>query len=274
PHPENIEVAWVLRDRAMKADPEGNGGLATWDKTRPAMIEAEAVQRASMLSKAVGAPLYIVHTSSAIALETGLMQRQAGTEIYLETCPHYLTHDISWTGGEVGKINPPLRHLADRERLWQAIGNGEIDTVATDHVHRQISAKEGGIWKASPGCPGMETLLPIMLTEGYHARGISLSRIVKLLSENPARIMGLGHCKGRISVGMDADLAIVNLDDVWTFNRDNVVSSAGYSIYEGWVMKARVRDTLVRGNIILRNGEPVAEARGQGRFVPRYLNRA
>lgn len=271
PHPENIEVAWVLRARAMEADPEGKGGLAAWDATRPAVVEADAVQRAALLTNVAGAPLYIVHTSSALALEAGLMHRRAGAKIYLETCPHYLTHDVNWAGGEIGKINPPLRHTADRERLWQGIANGEIDTVATDHVHREIGAKQGGIWKASPGCPGMETLLPLMLTEGYHGRGIPLLRIVQLLSEKPAQIMGLGHRKGRISVGMDADLAIVNLDETWTVDRDNIVSSAGYSIYEGWQMKGKVRDTLVRGSVIMRDGVPVDAARGWGRFVPRYL---
>lgn len=271
PHPENIEVAWVFRARAMQADPEGTGGLAAWDATRPALVEADAVQRAGLLTRAAGAPLYIVHTSSAEALEAGLMQRRAGCEIHLETCPHYLTHDITWPGGDVGKINPPLRHPEDRARLWQGLADGEIDTVATDHVHRTIDAKAGGIWKASPGCPGMETLLPVMLTEGYHARGLPLVRIVQLLSENPARIMGLGHRKGRIAVGMDADLAIVDLNAAWTMGRDDVISSAGYSLYEGWQMKGRVRDTLVRGRAVVRDGAAVADAAGWGRYMPRRL---
>lgn len=271
PHPENIEVAWVLRARAMAADPEGKGGLAAWDATRPAMVEADAVQRAALLTRAAGAPLYIVHTSSAEALEAGLMHRRAGADIHLETCPHYLTHDITWPGGDVGKINPPLRRPADRARLWQAVAEGEIDTIATDHVHRDAGAKAGGIWKASPGCPGMETLLPVMLTEGYHARGIPLARIVALLSENPARIMGLGHRKGRIAVGMDADLAIVNLNAEWKVAREDVVSAAGYSIYEGWQMKGRVRDTLVRGRAVVRDGAAADDAAGWGRYVPRHL---
>ena len=271
PHPENIEVAWVLRARAMAADPEGKGGLAAWDATRPAMVEADAVQRAALLTRAAEAPLYIVHTSSAEALEAGLMHRRAGADIHLETCPHYLTHDITWPGGDVGKINPPLRRPADRARLWQAVAEGEIDTIATDHVHRDAGAKSGGIWKASPGCPGMETLLPVMLTEGYHARGIPLARIVALLSENPARIMGLGHRKGRIAVGMDADLAIVNLNAEWTVAREDVVSAAGYSIYEGWQMKGRVRDTLVRGRAVVRDGAAADDATGWGRYVPRHL---
>ena len=115
----------------------------------------------------------------------------------------------------------------------RALRDGEIDTVATDHVHRDISAKAGGIWTASPGCPGLETLLPVLLSEGHHKRGLPLERIVEVAATNPARIMGLGHAKGSIAPGLDADLALVDLDAEWTLQRSDVVSSAGYSIYEG-----------------------------------------
>ena len=271
PHPENIEVAWVLREREMAGDPEGRGGLAAWDATRPDFVEADAVQRAAFLCNRAGAPVYIVHTSSAAALDAALVRRRAGDVVHIETCPHYLTHDTGWEGGAVGKINPPLRSLADRERLWAGIASGEVDTVATDHVHRDISSKEGGIWKASPGCPGMETLLPVMLTEGYHARGIPLERIVNVLSEAPARIMGLGHAKGRIAPGLDADLVLVDLDADWTLRREDVVSSAGYSIYEGHRFSGAVRHTFLRGAAVVENGALVDASRGIGRYVRRRL---
>src|SRR6476469_6784306 len=151
PHPETIEIAWVLRDRLKASDPDGRGALKTWNATRPPFVEADAVQRAAYVAHTAGAPLYVVHTSSAEALEAALRHRRAGATVHIETCPHYLTHDVGWSGGDIGKINPPLREAADRERLWQGLRYGEIDTVATDHVHRDISAKAGGIWTASPG---------------------------------------------------------------------------------------------------------------------------
>jgi dihydroorotase-like cyclic amidohydrolase len=271
PHPENIEVAWTFRKRAMEGDPEGGGGLATWDSTRPGFVEGDAVQRAAYLANRAGAPLYVVHTSSTEALEAALARRFAGDVVHLETCPHYLTHDVTWEGGAVGKINPPLRHPADRERLWQAIIDGDIDTVATDHVHRDISSKDGGIWKAAPGCPGMETLLPVMLTEGYHKRDIPLERIVEVLCETPAHLMGLADRKGRIAVGLDADLAIVDLDAEQQFTRDDVVSSAGYSIYEGWTFMGRVTDTFVRGLAVVRDGALSEHAVGTGKYQCREL---
>ena len=271
PHPETIEIAWVLRDRLKANDPEGRGSLKTWNGSRPPFVEADAVQRAAYVADTAGAPLYVVHTSSAQALEAALRHRRAGATVHIETCPHYLTHDVGWPGGDVGKINPPLREAADRERLWQGLRDGEIDTVATDHVHRDLSAKAGGIWTASPGCPGLETLLPVLLSEGHHKRGLPLERIVELASTNPARIMGLGHAKGGIAPGLDADLALIDLNAQWTLQRGDVVSSAGYSIYEGRRFKGKVAHTLVRGRFAMRDGALIDDAVGTGRYISRAL---
>jgi len=270
PHPENIEAAWVLRNRIMQDDPDGRGGLRAWNATRPPFVEADAVARAGLFARETGARLYIVHTSSRQALEAGLRARDAGTDIIIETCPHYLTHDVEWDGGDVGKINPPLRESEDREGLWDGVFAGDVDTVATDHVHRDISAKAGGIWKASPGCPGLETLLPVMLTDGHHARGLSLGRIATVLASAPAEAMGLDG-KGRIAVGLDADLAIVDLDREYLYRREDVRSSAGYSIYQGRRFKGQVVHTLVRGRLVVRDGALIDSAVGTGRYVSREL---
>ncbi|MDE2514477.1 MAG: dihydroorotase family protein [Rhodospirillales bacterium] len=274
PHPETIELAWVMRARAQAADPEGTGGLRSWNATRPPFVEADAVQRAAYVAHIAGAPLYVVHTSSAEALHAALRHRAAGARVFIETCPHYLTHDVDWEGGDIGKINPPLREAADREALWQAVLDGRVDTIGTDHVHRDITAKQGGIWAASPGCPGMETLLPVLLSEGHYKRGMSLSRIAEVTATNPARAMGLSHVKGRIAVGLDADLAIIDPQATWTPTREAVVSSAGYSIYEGWKLRGRVVHTLVRGRAVLRDGTLDPACVGHGRYVRRHLAHA
>lgn len=271
PHPENIEAAWVLRNRLMAEDPEGRGGLRAWNDSRPPFVEADAVQRAGLFARETGARLYIVHTSSGKALEAAVRARDAGTDIYIETCPHYLTHDIHWKGGDNGKINPPLRESEDCDALWSGIREGDVDTIATDHVHRDISAKAGGIWKASPGCPGLETSLPVMLTDGHHERNIPLGRIASLMSSGPADAMGLGHRKGRIAIGLDADLAFVQLDKDYVFKREHVRSSAGYSIYEGRPFKGQVVHTMVRGKFALRDGRLIDRAIGTGRYIDRVL---
>ena len=270
PHPETIELAWVTREQAMKADPEGKGGLASWNASRPPFVEADAVQRAAYVAHVAGAPLYIVHTSSAEALEAALRHRRAGAQLFVETCPHYLTHDISMPG-DTAKINPPLREASDREALWNGLLSGAVDTVGTDHVHRDIASKSGGIWAASPGCPGLETMLPVLLSEGHHKRGLSLSRIAELTATNPARAMGLSHVKGAIVPGLDADLTLVDLGAEWTLQRSDVMSSAGYSIYEGWKFRGRVVHAFVRGNAVLRDGALQSSAIGTGRYVRRQL---
>jgi dihydroorotase (multifunctional complex type) len=271
PHPENIEAAWILRNRLMTQDPEGRGGLTAWNASRPPFVEADAVQRAGLFARETGARLYIVHTSSREALEAGLRARDAGTDITIETCPHYLTHDIGWEGGDIGKINPPLRERSDCDALWDGILAGDIDTVATDHVHRDISSKAGGIWKASPGCAGLETLLPVMLTDGHHGRGIPLGHIATLLASAPADAMGLWHRKGRIATGLDADLAIVDLERGYAYERHDVRSSAKYSIYEGRRFKGQVAHTLVRGQFVVRDGALADSAVGSGRYIKRAL---
>jgi dihydroorotase-like cyclic amidohydrolase len=269
PHPENIEISWVLRDRLKAADPDGKGGLATWNASRPSFVEADAVQRAGLTAEAAGCGLYVVHTTSAAALAAALTARGRGCRIAIETCPHYLTHDVTYAGRDTGKINPPLREPPDREALWAGIANGQIDTVATDHVHRDLSGKAGGIWSASPGCPGLETLLAVMLSEGHFRRGIPLHRIVDVLARNPAQEMGLGHRKGSIAIGHDADVAIVDLKRTWTLDRAGVVSSAGYSIYEGWRFQGQVVHTLVRGRPVFRDNALVADSAGWGRYQRR-----
>src|SRR5262249_5780738 len=160
------------------------------------------------------------------ALAAGIRQRKDGTRLYIETCPHYLTHDVTSKEGVIAKVNPPLREPSDREALWRGILAGEGGTIATPHPPPDPSSQESGLCGASPGGPGMDTLLPVMLSEGHHKRGLSLERVAELTSTNPARIMGLGDRKGAIAPGLDADLALVDLGATWTLQRKDVVSSA------------------------------------------------
>lgn len=197
PHCENIEVARILAQRLMAADPDGRGGLAAWNGSRPPFVEAEAIHRVATLARQAEAPLYIVHCTSKAALDAALAQRRLGTDLTIETCTHYLTHTVDWQGGVVGKVGPPIREATDTDALWAALKAGDIQVVATDHVHRPATAKAGGIWKASPGFPGLQTLLPVLLSEGYHKRGVPLDVIARVLSANPARVMG---CRDRKSV--------------------------------------------------------------------------
>lgn len=269
PHPENVEIVWALQDRAKARDPEGRKGLVSWNEARPPFVEAEAVNRVLYLARQEGVPVYLVHISSKEALDAALAARRRGDRVFIETCVHYLLFDTGSGFDGFGKVNPPLRTPEDREALWSALRAGHIDTVTTDHVHRPKQAKEGGIWAASPGFPGMETALCALLEEAQK-RGVPVEIISRLVSENTARIMGLPQ-KGTISVGADADFAIVDMNRPTTITATDIKSSAGYSLFEGKSIGCSVIHTFVRGQPVLQNGNLVSQAVGTGRFVPRRL---
>lgn len=271
PHPENIEAAWVLRDRVMAADPDGKNGLASWNATRPPFVEADAIRRAAYFGRVTGARVYTVHTSSGEALAAAVEQRKAGSKLTIETCTHYLTHDTTTHWGAVAKVNPPLRDPADREALWEGIRRGDIDTLGTDHIHRPISSKDGGIWKAQPGFPGLDAFLPAFFTEGHVKRGIPLEHLAKLVTCQPADAMGLSPRKGRITPGADADFAILDMKAPWTVEKSSLQSDAGYSVWEGQEMACKVLHTVVRGGFVVRDGALVEGSEGTGRFMARTL---
>jgi dihydropyrimidinase len=252
PHAENVELIWKLREQPV---PEGLSPLATWNHLRPAYAEAEAAQRAAYLARVADASMYAVHVTNAESLELLEAQRAAYPSLFLETCPHYLTHDVESDLGTLGKVNPPLRTAYDRETLWRAVADGVIDVIGSDHVPRHVDAKRKDIIKASAGFPGLQTLLPVLLSEGCLKRDIPLARIVDATSAAPARIFGLYPRKGAIAVGADADLAIVDMSAGQTVASETQMSGAGYSIYDGWELGCRVVHTLVRGRFALRAGE-------------------
>lgn len=266
PHAENIELIWIFREHARNLD---GPPLRIWYECAPPFVEAEALQRVAYFAKVIGVPFYAVHVSSEESLDALIMLRDRYAQIYIETCPHYLTHDIDSNIGELGKVNPPLRTSKDRETLWAAIKAGTIDTVGSDHVPRVKAAKTGGIWKASAGSPGMETLLPVLISEGHIKRHIPLQRIVDMVSVAPAKIFGLYPQKGMISIGSDADFAIVDLSAKDRIRAEDLHSSAGYSIYEGWEVSCRVVHTLVRGVFVKRDGE-VKPLWGHGKYNKRH----
>lgn len=266
PHAENIELIWIFREHARTLD---QPPLRIWYECAPPFVEAEALQRVAYLAKVVGVPFYAVHVSSAEPLNALTMLRERGAQMYIETCPHYLTHGIDSSVGVLGKVNPPLRTSNDREILWQAIKAGAIDAVGSDHVPRVKAAKAGDIWEASAGSPGMETLLPILISEGHIKRHIPLQRIIDMVSVTPAKVFGLYPQKGMIHIGSEADFAIVDLKSKYLIKAEDLHSGAGYSIYEGWEVLCQVVHTLVRGTFVVREGK-VQPLWGHGKYYKRH----
>ena len=255
PHPETIEMSWPLRDRLMAKDPDGKGGLHAWNGSRPPFVEADAIQHAAYVAGVTGTRMYIVHVLSHEGLEAGLRQRRSGSRIALETCPHYLTHDVTWNG---------RRHRQDQSATPRGSRCGGAVERGARRSHRHDCDRsrsprrrlEGGRHlEGFTGLPGeFETLLPVVLSEGHHKRGLPLSRVADLVARNPARLMGLGDRKGVIEPSFDADLAFIDLNKMWTLEGSDTASSAGYSIYDGWKFKGEVVHTVVRGRWVLRDG--------------------
>lgn len=264
PHAENIELVWRLRAKGM---PEGRTALEEWNLIRPDYVEADALNRLAFLSRVTGASVYAVHTTSALALDV-LRQGQATYDnIFVESCPHYLTLDVDSECGVYGKVNPPLRYASDRDALWRALEEGSVDTIGSDHVPRHKSFKEKDIWTASAGFPGMQNMLPSLISEGYHKRGLSLPRIAQLTSERPAKLFGMYPKKGALLAGSDADFVLVDLDATHRVVGSEQYSGAEYSPWEGWEMKGQVRSTYLRGTRIFDLTDGFSTPGGQ--FVSR-----
>lgn len=263
PHPENIELVWRLRDQPKD---ESVTPLEAWYRSRPPVVEAEAVQRVAYFASVTGASVYAVHTSSRAALDAMRLQRSAYENLFTETCTQYLTLTTDSPCGTYGKVNPPVRHTEDVEALWKGLRTGAVDTVGSDHNARHRSAKEKDIWSASAGFPGTGLVLPSVVGEGLR-RGIDLERLVDATSTRAAKLFGLFPRKGAIRVGSDADLVVVDPGRSTTVRAEHQHSAAQYSPWEGTEIPLAVVHTLVRGHFAVRDGalseDPI------GSYLPR-----
>ncbi len=266
-HAENIEVIWAFEKRAQA---QGLQGLAAWNAARPGFAEADNVHTAYTLSQLTGCPVYIVHMSSAESVQVARRFKQSGARVYVETCPQYLTLTVDSPCGVLAKVVPPVRTAEDNAALWAAVADGTVDTIATDHSGRGSQHKQGDIWEAGNAFPGVGTMLPLMISEGYHKGRVSLKRIAEVTSYNAARIFNLYPRKGTIQPGSDADLTIVDLDQERVVDPAYLQSEADYSPWEGWTVRGWPVRTMVRGQTVMLDGEIVG-APGYGAYVRRDL---
>ena len=268
PHAENADLIKLLDRRGvLDGEARGEDPLELWDRSRPGFVEAEALERVGFLSRLADADVHAVHVTNETSLDVLRAVRQHHLRISIETCPHYLTLDTGADIGVHGKVNPPLRPRSDREALWAAVADGTIDTIGSDHVPRHVSHKAGGLRKASPGFPGMQQLLPLLLSEGHLRRGVPLARLVDLVSTRPAQIFGLDRRKGAIRPGADADLVIVDLTRGRRITAETELSGAGFTPWDGVDADVRVERTLLRGRTVFADGRASGEPAGQ--YLPR-----
>ncbi|MDA4118196.1 MAG: dihydroorotase family protein, partial [Thaumarchaeota archaeon] len=194
-----------------------------------------------------------------------------------ETCPHYLfftSRDLA-PMGPTGLMNPPVRSEVDKEALWEGVRNSEFDIVGTDHAPHADSEKRRGlksVWETAPGIVGVETFLPLMMTEALRGR-ITLQQVVSLTSKNAAKLFGIYPRKGAIAIGSDADLVIVDPKREKRINKKDLHSKSKSTPFIGWEVKGIPVVTLVRGQVVVDHGEVMAKP-GLGMFVSPSVERA
>ena len=269
-HAENGLVTDYFEDRSLK---KGEDHKAVFLKTRPDYLEAEAIFRAVSIAAVTRCPLYVVHLSTARGVLPLQQARAEGQTVYVETCPQYLTMTDAKLQklGPLAKIGPPLRTDKDRLALWEAIQKGIIDTVASDHAPKAKKI-EDPFFEAPYGSPQSETMLTVTYDEGINKGRIKPTQLVKLFSENPAKIFGLYPKKGAIQKGADADLLLFDPKQVHTIQHQTQHSGAPYTLYEGRRCKGKPILVIQRGRILIENGE-IKGRPGRGKFLPTKITR-
>jgi dihydroorotase len=265
----HAETNSIMERRQERLTRAGHRGPMDHLASRPAVVAVEAVSRAAILSEWTGARIQILHISSAEELRPLREAKARGVDITGETCPHYLllsTDDYHRLGGII-RVNPPVREPRNREPLWSALADGTIDMISTDHApHTPEEKTRNDIWAVDAGFPGVETQMSLMLTELNNGR-MSICDYVRWSSYNPARLWGLYPSKGAITLGADADLAIVDLKHDFTLDDAALHSRSKISPFNGRRVRGMPLHTLVRGRFVMKDRMLVDGTQGWGRSV-------
>ncbi|MEW5915554.1 MAG: amidohydrolase family protein [Gemmatimonadota bacterium] len=270
----HCEDGAMLAAAARGLESEGRTSLSNYGASRPVIAELAATQQAAALCEHTGAPMYVVHLSSARALDACRAARQRRAPLHVETRPLYLHLTSERMSGPDAPLfvgQPPLRESADADALWRGLIDGSIDVLATDHAPWTRAQKLDStltVTRLRPGVSNLQVMLPMYFSEAVGKRGMSLERFVATTSTNAARIFGLFPKKGALRVGSDADVVI------WDPRRRDTVraaddhSKSDYSVYEGWTVTGWPDLTIRRGEIVAERSTVVGKA-GSGRLVAR-----
>ena len=286
-HCENGDLVTALQKEQLAA-----GHTETWAHplSRPAEVEAEAVNRFCYLGRLADAPINIVHLSTKLGLEEirnarqeaekaegpdgGTADKESGFRIYVESCPQYMLLDDSNYSKENFEgakyvCSPPLRKQEDIDALRKAVCSGEIDTIATDHCSfrfdTQKQAGRNDFTKIPNGAPGIEHR-PVVFMKIFGDK-LKSTDYCRLLSENPAKVFGMYPAKGALLEGSDADLVVWDPSVKWTISAANHHQNVDYTPFEGLEVKGRPKYVLVNGTMAAIDGEPTAAI--AGRYVKR-----
>ncbi|MBC8401778.1 MAG: dihydropyrimidinase [Candidatus Marinimicrobia bacterium] len=278
-HAENgIVIDEIVRNAVVDGKTEPKWHAAT----RPDRMEAEAVHRTIAIGDVADVPVYIVHLTSAAALDQVALARNDGQAVFAETCPQYLFLDESYYEkdnfeGAKYVMSPPLREKWNQAELWNGLANGNLQVVSTDHcTFRFKDQKPMGkdlFTKIPNGAPGLENRMSLIYQGGVVDGNISLNTFVKVTSTAAAKIFGLYPRKGTIAVGSDADVVIFNPDRKETISVDNPIThnmNVDYNAYEGFEVTGVSETVLSRGKMVIEDNKYVGKE-GDGEFIKRGL---
>ncbi len=272
-HAENFAMCDFY---VKKFEKEGRTDAPAWAEARMTLAEKVAIELGISFAEEAGARLHIVHMSSGIGAKLVGDAKKRGLDVTAETCPHYLTlnyQDAMTEFQQFAKIAPPLRTKDDNVEHWKALQDGRIDFVATDHAPYEIPTEKEAegmhIWNAFPGIPGVETMVPVVVSEGYNKGRLSLSRLVEVLCSSPAKHYGIYPKKGAMFIGSDADFTIIDLDKEWTIEKEKMYTMAKYTPFHGYKLKGKPVKTIVRGKLVYDDESGIVGEEGYGEFIRR-----
>src|SRR5437899_5343945 len=274
----HAEDETLVREATGRVRGDGRRDAAAWAASRPPLVEVRAVARACAAAREAGARIHIVHLQAVEALGAIGAARDSGTDVTVETCPHYLEFDDSDMEhmGPALKCAPPIRDMRNRDGLWQALVDGKIDLVASDHSPCTPDLKARGtrdIFAAWGGVAGVQSLLPVTFTEAARraADALDVRKVAGFiawrLAAKPARRLGSWPRKGTIAAGSDADVVLFDPDREWTLDRERSYTR-GVDPYIGRSFRGRIVSTLVAGRTVYNDRETVTNP-ARGRFIGR-----
>jgi dihydroorotase len=266
-HAESTPILIWRGERLLRA---GRRDAAAHLEQHSDIATIEAVSRTGIFAEWTGCKVHIAHESSRHSLPHIRFAKERGVDMTVETCPQYLlltTADGARLGGNFMRVKPPVREPGHNEPLWQALLDGTIDILSTDHApHLPDEKRRDVIWDCAPGFPGVETSMPLMLTEVSRGR-LGLSDYVRMASAMPAKAFGLYPRKGALAVGSDADIVLVDMKKRGTIRSGKLHSLGNATPFEGFDIVGMPVRTLVRGKTVAKDGEPIEETAGWGRNV-------
>jgi dihydroorotase len=265
----HAEDEQTLKRNEDKFKSIGRNDINAFLKAHSEDVEVKAIERLLKLAKQTGMHLHFCHVSTEAGMTKIIEAKKSELQVTCEATPHHLflsVRDLKRVGS-LALTMPPLRDRRDVDGLWEAVKNGWVDVIGSDHAPHTLKEKEAeSVWDVKVGIPGLETTLPLLLTEVRRGR-ISIGDVVRLMSENPAEIFKLKN-KGRLKEGNDADLTVVDLNRKYKIDASKFHSKAKFSPFEGREVQGKPVKTIVAGQLVMDDGEMVAKA-GSGRIIRR-----